>query len=78
MGMFERKGFELGTKAIGAAIGKAVAKKAFALVGGGETVELARKHPKRYSWISTGGGASLAYLAGDQLPGLKTIIRKNG
>jgi phosphoglycerate kinase len=78
MGMIERKSFELGTKAISAAIGKAVAKKAFALVGGGETVELARKHPKRYSWISTGGGASLAYLAGEQLPGLRIILRKHG
>ncbi len=78
MGMIECKGFDSGTKAISAAISKAVAKKAFALVGGGETVQLARKNPKRYSWISTGGGASLAYLAGETMPGLQTILSKHG
>ncbi len=47
--------------------------KAYSLVGGGDSVAVAIEHnlEHRLSALSTGGGATLAYLAGQELPGLK-------
>ena len=50
--------------------------QAFGLVGGGETVAALKltKMAEDVDWISTGGGASLAYLSGAKLPGLKGLV----
>ncbi len=80
MGLFEDKRYSKGTKAVWRAIlGN---YKASVVVGGGETVasiKLARKESKvpKNIFLSTGGGAMLKYLGGDNLPALKALkIRK--
>jgi phosphoglycerate kinase len=52
--------------------------RAFRLIGGGETVMSAKKLKvdDRVSFISTGGGAMLEFLAGQKLPGLAALDRK--
>lgn len=64
-----------GTKALVAAIQRATAHRAFSVVGGGETLGALSVlgSVKKVSWASTGGGATLAFLSGEKLPGLKGI-----
>lgn len=71
-GKFENKEYEKGTLAIAKAI---IDSKAFSVVGGGETIEFLNKKGiiDKFSWVSTGGGAMLAYLSGDKLPGLEAL-----
>ncbi|MFA6189900.1 MAG: phosphoglycerate kinase [Candidatus Staskawiczbacteria bacterium] len=71
-GKFEDERHAKGTLAIAKAI---IDSKAFSVVGGGETVEFLNKHGmiNDFSHVSTGGGAMLAYLAGDSLPGLQVL-----
>jgi phosphoglycerate kinase len=48
------------------------------VVAGGDTVETITKlhlHDK-YAFVSTGGGAALEFLAGDELPGVKALEKK--
>ncbi|MCX6798344.1 MAG: phosphoglycerate kinase, partial [Candidatus Falkowbacteria bacterium] len=49
---------------------------AYGVVGGGETVEALEltKMQDYVDWVSTAGGAMLAYLAGADMPGLEKII----
>ncbi|MCX6792508.1 MAG: phosphoglycerate kinase [Candidatus Falkowbacteria bacterium] len=74
MGLFEKKAFAKGNQQIAALVSKATKNKSFTLIGGGETVA-ALSTKNKFSWISTGGGASLAYLEGKSLPGLSKLIR---
>ncbi len=76
IGLFENKNFQKGTKQIIQSIQKAHRKKSFSLAGGGETVEAIRmlKAEDSFSWVSTGGGASLTFLSGEAMPGLKGLI----
>ncbi|MBU0646098.1 phosphoglycerate kinase [Patescibacteria group bacterium] len=73
-GYCESKTFCKGTidlaKAIAARTGKAVT-----VTGGGDTAPIveAAKVAERYTLLSTGGGAMLAYLAGEELPGLEAL-----
>lgn len=71
-GKFEDKNYEKGTLAIANAI---IGSGAFSVVGGGETVEFIAKKGiiKKFSWVSTGGGAMMAYLSGERLPGLEAL-----
>lgn len=71
-GKFEDKKYAKGTLAIAEAI---IESKAFSVVGGGETVEFLRKQGMidKFSHVSTGGGAMLSYLSGEELPGLKAL-----
>lgn len=71
-GAFEKKGFENGTLAIAKAI---IKRKAFSVVGGGETIEFLNKEKlsSKFSWVSTGGGAMLKFLSGEELPGLEAL-----
>jgi phosphoglycerate kinase len=77
MGMFEEKKFKHGTLSIARFLANASEKGAFCVAGGGETVEALRlaKVDKEINWVSTGGGAMLAFLAGEKMPGLEGIIR---
>lgn len=73
MGLIEDKKFSFGTLAVARAIAKN--KKAFSVVGGGETVMFLKKHKldKKFSFISTGGGAMLEFLAGKKLAGIEAL-----
>lgn len=73
MGYFEKRGFGVGNLAVARAIARN--RKAFTLAGGGETVAFLKKHKldKKFSFISTGGGAMLDYLAGKELPGVRAL-----
>src|SRR3989344_1503972 len=72
MGLIETPFFAQGTKALVRLLAKSKAKT---IVGGGESVEIIRQLglDKKFSFISTGGGAMLAFLEGKKLPGLKKI-----
>jgi phosphoglycerate kinase len=71
-GKFEEKTYEKGTLVIAKAI---IDSNAYSVVGGGETVEFINKHGiiDKFSWVSTGGGAMLAYLSGEKLPGIEVL-----
>lgn len=77
MGLFEDKDFNGGTMAIAYSVAKNAKGKTFAVVGGGETVEAVQqaKVDNQIDWISTGGGAMLAFLSGKKMPGFKKIIK---
>jgi phosphoglycerate kinase len=77
LGMFENEKFKHGTFALARLVAGRASGRAFGLVGGGETIEAFRAAgiADYVDWISTGGGAMLAYLGGEKMPGLKGIIK---
>ncbi|MCG8340891.1 MAG: phosphoglycerate kinase [Cytophagales bacterium] len=75
MGVFEMPNFNKGTKAIAKAVVKATEKGAFSLVGGGQSAAALNSlgFSDKVSYISTGGGALLAYIEGRELPGIAAL-----
>ncbi|MBP7416266.1 MAG: phosphoglycerate kinase [Pyrinomonadaceae bacterium] len=75
MGMFEEKPFDEGTVAIAKAVAAATEKGATSIVGGGDSVSAVNQAGlnDKISHISTGGGATLEFLAGDTLPGVAAL-----
>lgn len=75
MGIFEIKACAQGTFAIAEAVAKA---DAVSIVGGGDSVKAVKKsgYAKDVTFISTGGGASLEFLEGKELPGVAVLDRK--
>jgi phosphoglycerate kinase len=75
MGVFETKPFDVGTVAVGKAI---AASGAVSVVGGGDSEKAVKAAgvADKMSHISTGGGASLEYLAGLTLPGVAALTEK--
>ncbi|MFH1098832.1 MAG: phosphoglycerate kinase [Candidatus Uhrbacteria bacterium] len=75
MGVFERDPFYHGSVALARMIAARSSGRAFGVVGGGETLAvLARTGMARYiDHVSSGGGAMLAFLAGEELPGLVAL-----
>ena len=73
-GVFEWEAFSQGTRRIAAAL--ADLGGATTIVGGGSTAEAVAKLglAGRMSYVSTGGGASLDYLAGRTLPGVAALM----
>jgi len=78
MGMFEEKPFDEGTVAIAKAVAAATDRGAISIVGGGDSVSAVNQAglDDRISHISTGGGATLEFLAGDTLPGVAALDDK--
>lgn len=78
MGMFEEKPFDEGTIAIAKAVADATEKGATSIVGGGDSVSAVNQAglDSKISHISTGGGATLEFLAGDVLPGVAALDDK--
>ena len=72
MGVFEWPSFAAGTTAVARAI---AGSKAYSLVGGGDSVRAVNEAgvAARISHISTGGGASLEFIEGRDMPGLAAI-----
>ncbi len=75
MGVFEVEQFSQGTMKIAAAV---AASPALSIIGGGDSVAAVFKAgvSDKISHISTGGGASLEYLAKETLPGLEALTEK--
>ena len=77
MGVFEMEAFSKGTAGVAQAIIDATAKNgSFTVVGGGDSaasVRLLGLDENGFSHISTGGGASLEFLEGKELPGVKVL-----
>jgi len=73
LGLFEQKPFEKGTKEIAKSICKN--NQAFKVAGGGDTTNAIEKFKleEKFDHLSTGGGAMLAFLGGEELPGLKAL-----
>jgi phosphoglycerate kinase len=73
MGVFEWPRFAEGTKAVAQAV--ASNEQAFSVVGGADSVRALNELglADRISWVSTGGGASLEFLEGKELPGVAAI-----
>jgi len=78
MGLFERPPFHHGSVILARLIATRSSGRAFGVVGGGETLAvLARTKMERYiDHVSSGGGAMLAFLAGEEMPGLVPLVRK--
>ncbi len=74
MGLIETPAFAHGTERLIRILARSRAR---IIVGGGETVGMIRKMKmeKKFSFISTGGGAMLEFLEGKNLPGLKNITK---
>ncbi len=73
MGVFEFANFSNGTKVVAQALTEV---NGLAVVGGGDSAAAVRKlgfEDNLFGYISTGGGASLEYLEGKELPGLNAL-----
>jgi phosphoglycerate kinase len=75
MGMFEKPAFAKGTLGVAKAVASATASGATSIVGGGDSVAAVEQSglARQISHISTGGGASLEFLAGEKLPGVEAL-----
>jgi len=77
MGVFEMAPFASGTLTMAEELAEAADRGAFVLVGGGDSVAAVNKAgvASRMSHVSTGGGASLEFLSGLELPGVAALQR---
>ncbi len=77
MGVFEKPEYAKGTVAVCEAI--ANLEGATTIIGGGDSASAAKNlgFAEKFSHISTGGGASLEYMEGKELPGVAIIPEKN-
>ena len=78
MGVFEFDAFAKGTLAVAEAVAKATDEGAISIVGGGDSVAALKKTglTDKISHVSTGGGATLEFLEGKEMPGVAAIADK--
>jgi phosphoglycerate kinase len=78
MGVFEMPAFARGTLQVAEAVAAATTAGATSIVGGGDSVAAVHQSgvADKISHISTGGGASLEFLAGEKLPGVESLTNK--
>ncbi|HKH46931.1 MAG TPA: phosphoglycerate kinase [Thermoanaerobaculia bacterium] len=77
LGVFEKPPFDAGTRAVAQALESC---SGFSVIGGGETVAAAHQAgaTDHIGHVSTGGGASLEFLAGKELPGVAVLRKGTG
>ncbi len=76
LGYYEVNRFSHGTKRIAEAIAAATKKGAISIIGGGDTIDfhVRYKYPlDAYTFVSTGGGAMLEFIAGKKLPAIAAL-----
>jgi phosphoglycerate kinase len=78
LGMFEKPAFAQGTLAMARAVAAATVAGATSIVGGGDSVAAVEQSgvASQISHVSTGGGASLEFLAGETLPGVEALSER--
>lgn len=78
MGVFEEPPFDQGTIGVAKAVAEASERGAISIVGGGDSVSAVTRAgvADKITHISTGGGATLEFLAGDELPGVAALTDK--
>ena len=78
MGVFEFPNFAKGSFAIANAMIEATKNGAISIIGGGDSVNVLKKgkiNSKEFSHVSTGGGASMEFVEGKELPGLVALAK---
>lgn len=78
MGVFESEAFASGTKAVANALAEATRTGTFTVVGGGDSASAAKKFGvgSLVSHLSTGGGASLEFCEGKDLPAVVPLLKR--
>jgi len=78
MGIFEDPRFAEGTNAVAKAVVEATKNGAKSIIGGGDSVKALNKTKlgDQVTFMSTGGGASLEFLEGSELPGVAALSNK--
>lgn len=78
MGVFEWANFSRGTEAVGEYIGLSAPHDTYKVAGGGDTITAMNRlkiNMKNFAHVSTGGGAMLAFLAGEKMPTVEALLK---